>query len=85
MCVRCRQDDFEGQYFHELNGVLCFNCMDDLGYSSDLFKSFLFRDKIGEMIYKNHPIYEQGKFHGAFQALKVQLFSSLEYDMKSRS
>lgn len=31
MCVRCQTDDFEGGYVEGAGGVLCFNCLDDLG------------------------------------------------------
>ena len=36
MCVRCQTDDFEGRYIESLNGVLCFNCLDELGMEKEL-------------------------------------------------
>ena len=36
MCVRCQTDDFEGRYIKALYGVLCFNCLDELGMQKEL-------------------------------------------------
>lgn len=35
MCVRCQTDDFEGRYIRSLDGVLCFNCLDELGMEKE--------------------------------------------------
>ena len=37
MCVRCQTDDFEGGYVEGAGGVLCFNCLDDLGVQNTKF------------------------------------------------
>lgn len=77
MCVRCLAPDFEGQYFDELNGVLCFNCLDDLGYDSDLIKSLSIRHDVAESVYRTDPAYREGKLSFAYERLRRDLVAKV--------
>lgn len=44
MCVRCQNPDYSGGYIEGAGGVLCFDCLDDLGIQNS--KEFL--EKYGE-------------------------------------
>ena len=39
MCVRCQNPDYSGGFIESAGGVLCFDCLDDLGIQNS--KEFL--------------------------------------------